>query len=39
MQDLIRRLTNEKDIQPDRLRREEVEQVLADVRAFLEQSS
>jgi hypothetical protein len=36
-EDLVRRLTNEKDIQPDRLRREEVEQALAEVHAFLEQ--
>jgi len=38
-EDLIRRLTNEKDTQSDRWRREIVERAIADVRAFLQNSS
>ena len=37
--DLIRRLTNEKDIHADHLRREEVERAITEVQAFVEQSS
>ena len=38
-EDLIRRLTNEKDVITDTWRREGVESAIADVQAFLEQSS
>ena len=38
-EDLIRRLTNEKDTQADTWHRESVERAIADIQAFREKSS